>query len=1550
MNNGTFDGFLLYPQTAAPSGGWSQSQIDAMADLITKYLVPQVKVDINRIIVNGLSGGGDATWLFAESHPTLPAAVIPMSAANIADEQYVPSLKFTPIWLFQGGLDKSPDPSTTIQLVNTYLNAAGGNLTYTLFPTDGHDTWDDTWKQADYFPFMLRAYKANPWTLTGKTQFCPTDVINATLGVTAGFNGYQWRKNGTVLSGASSNTLAVNAVGTYDCSILRGSVWSPFSPTPVVISIKAPTISPNIQVNGLISDVVPAPDGAASVSLQVPTGFVSYTWERVDSPVNNPAILASTTNVLNGATPGKYAVKVTEQFGCSSSFSNSFSVVNTNGPNAPSVPTNLLATAISKTQIKLTWSENPAPPNPETQFEIYQGTSQSGSFKLIGFAPALTDSFVVSSLSPKTTLFYEVRAINNTAGSAVAGPSSAITQSDITAPSAPGNLRSGIKNETSVQLIWDPSTDDVGVTAYDIYVNGNKAYTVGNVTTFTAYNLINGSAYTFAVKARDFAGNVSPFSNQLAAVAAFSGLDYNYYTGTWTTLPDFNTLTPVTSGGLPNISLSSATSTTSFGFTFTGFIVIPATGSYTFETTSSDGSKLYIDIPYSAAATATVSNDAVHGTRTVASKVLTLTAGTHTFAVTYFKGATTGANLTVSWKTPLSANKFVTIPNTAFVQSVTTGATPTAPSLVAATTVSAKRISLSWQDNSNNETGFQVFRSTSAAGSFITIATVKPNVTTFLDSLLSASTTYFYQLQAINQAGSSAFSTPVASATTQALPPVAAAPTGLSGTAQGPTHVALSWTDADINATGFQVWRSPVTNSNYLLTATLPLVTSYTDSGLTANSLYFYKVTATNEAGSSAYSNEISVTTTPIPATTVTLTPIANQNLLNDSTYSLALTATSSAGVGVSFTSSNLPVFGSLTDNGNGTATLSFHPTSSQLGIYNAVVITATDNFGGTTSNTFNITVSGRNQTTVLVNFNSSGPAGAPWNSMNANPTTGAAITGMKDSHGNTTTDGITITNNWEGAMNTGMTTGNNSGVVPDAVMQNFYFGSTFNPYTFNITGLNPAKKYALVFFAGYPWSAAMAASTGTLVATYTVGTQTVSLDAANNTTNTTTLGAISPNASGVISVSVSKPAGGAYCLISALEIEGYDVPTGVVLTPPSALIANGFSVNSIHLNWTGSSDTRTGFEVWRSTSPVGTFSLLNTVGANVTAYTDSSLPANSTYFYEVREAVSGGQFSAYSNIAGGSTVAFTVNLSLNSVSTFAQRAPWNDVNTLVSDGFTLPNMMDMNFQTTGINFNVIRNFQGFNGAVGITTGHNTGVVPDTVMSSFYYTEFGDSAVLSINGLSRTTIYNIGFFGGTTYNALTNTVYQIGNQTTSINALGNTTTIAYIYGIKPDSTGTINMTMHSTVGYGFLNSITIQGMPSADVIGADSTGMAGTIAASLVNRNGLTGLGASILDPTVAATPEASATGLNLNTSLGAYPNPFVDNVTVSFDVKQNVGKFAVVIVDAGGRIVRKEEFTNVPGGRWQQTMNLSGLPRGMYFVQVLGSEAVQSFKMVKVR
>ncbi|WP_431214309.1 hypothetical protein ACQ86N_05525 [Puia sp. P3] len=297
-------------------------------------------------------GGGDGAWLFSYSHPTLAAGLIPMSSASLLDIPYVQRMKWTPIWLFQGGLDKSPDPGTTQQLVNAYGNA-GGNLKYTLFPADGHDTWDDAWKQVDYFPFLLRVNTANPWVLKGQNQFCPGVAINATIGVVTGLDGYQWRKDGVIIPGATRDSIKVTATGTYDCQVKRGTVWSAWSPIPVVISTKQTTPAPTITTTGLETIVEPAPDGTTGASLMVPANYASYVWKRVDSP----ATLPSKTNILNGATPGQYTVSVMEQFGCNVATANPFTVISANGPNPPGGPVNLLATTTGKTQIRLNWGE-----------------------------------------------------------------------------------------------------------------------------------------------------------------------------------------------------------------------------------------------------------------------------------------------------------------------------------------------------------------------------------------------------------------------------------------------------------------------------------------------------------------------------------------------------------------------------------------------------------------------------------------------------------------------------------------------------------------------------------------------------------------------------------------------------------------------------------------------------------------------------------------------------------------------------------------------------------------------------------------------------------------------------------------------------------------------------------------------------------------------------------------------------------------------------------------------------------------------------------------
>jgi hypothetical protein len=79
--------------------------------------------------------------------------------------------------------------------------------------------------------------------------------------------------------------------------------------------------------------------------------------------------------------------------------------------------------------------------------------------------------------------------------------------------------------------------------------------------------------------------------------------------------------------------------------------------------------------------------------------------------------------------------------------------------------VSSSQINLSWTDNSNNETGFKVERSTDGT-TFTQIATVGANVTMYVNTGLSPLTRYYYRVRAYNTGGNSAYSN-IASAKTR---------------------------------------------------------------------------------------------------------------------------------------------------------------------------------------------------------------------------------------------------------------------------------------------------------------------------------------------------------------------------------------------------------------------------------------------------------------------------------------------------------------------------------------------------------------------------------------------------------------------------------------------------------------------------------------------------------------------------------------------------------------------------------------------------------------
>ncbi|MBN1673364.1 MAG: fibronectin type III domain-containing protein, partial [Kiritimatiellae bacterium] len=131
--------------------------------------------------------------------------------------------------------------------------------------------------------------------------------------------------------------------------------------------------------------------------------------------------------------------------------------------------------------------------------------------------------------------------------------------------------------------------------------------------------------------------------------------------------------------------------------------------------------------------------------------------------------------------------------------------------------------------------------------------------TTYTDSGLAAATTYYYRVRAYNAAGNSAYSAIAGATTQEGLP---AAPSGLSATAVSASRIDLGWTDNSNNETGFKIDRRRSGTDVWDRIAEPGAgATAYSDSGLPANTLFYYQVKAYNAAGNSAYSGIAGATT-----------------------------------------------------------------------------------------------------------------------------------------------------------------------------------------------------------------------------------------------------------------------------------------------------------------------------------------------------------------------------------------------------------------------------------------------------------------------------------------------------------------------------------------------------------------------------------------------------------------------------------------------------------------------------------------------------------------
>ncbi|MCR1025107.1 fibronectin type III domain-containing protein [Cellulophaga baltica] len=178
---------------------------------------------------------------------------------------------------------------------------------------------------------------------------------------------------------------------------------------------------------------------------------------------------------------------------------------------APTSPSNLVATATTETTTNLSWTA--ATDNVTvTDYEVFQeGVS-------IGFTGGNT-TFEVSGLAPETTYNFTIAAIDAAANSSVQSNSVSVTTLaliDTEAPTVPTALIANNITTTSVSLNWTAATDNVAVIDYEVFQDGVSIGLTGGTATFEVSALAPETDYNFTVVALDAATNVSAQSNNLS--------------------------------------------------------------------------------------------------------------------------------------------------------------------------------------------------------------------------------------------------------------------------------------------------------------------------------------------------------------------------------------------------------------------------------------------------------------------------------------------------------------------------------------------------------------------------------------------------------------------------------------------------------------------------------------------------------------------------------------------------------------------------------------------------------------------------------------------------------------------------------------------------------------------------------------------------------------------------------------------------------------------------------------------------------------------------
>jgi uncharacterized protein (TIGR03437 family) len=187
--------------------------------------------------------------------------------------------------------------------------------------------------------------------------------------------------------------------------------------------------------------------------------------------------------------------------------------------------------------------------------------------------------------------------------------------------------------------------------------------------------------------------------------------------------------------------------------------------------------------------------------------------------------------------------------------------------------VSQTQVNLTWNAANTNATSFQIQRKTGTTGTYAALVTLPSTATAYQDATVTANTMYVYRMQSQASSGVSAYS--IESTVTTPAVPLPPAPT-LAATTLSSSQLQLSWTSTATGVIRFRIERRTSAGQYSEINQPGPSSTTFSDSGLLASTVYFYRMRVETAAGLSPYSNEVSATTMQaLPAAPTNLQAVA---------------------------------------------------------------------------------------------------------------------------------------------------------------------------------------------------------------------------------------------------------------------------------------------------------------------------------------------------------------------------------------------------------------------------------------------------------------------------------------------------------------------------------------------------------------------------------------------------------------------------------------------------------------------------------------------------